>query len=82
MGTMKAKRADKRREMVLRALADPKFRKELLENPEKVFGVEKLTKEDIQSLRMLKRVLPAIDGMVTGISDSILCGTGGCGGLA
>ena len=73
---------DKKKEMVLRALVDPRFRKELLENPEKVFGVEKLTESDVQSVEMLRKVLPAVDGMVTGISDSILCGGGGCGGLA
>lgn len=73
---------DKRREMILRAVADPKFRRELLKNPKKVFGVKELTPEDQQSLEMLRRVLPAIDGMIDGISDSLLCGTGGCGGLA
>jgi hypothetical protein len=76
------KGADKRREMILRAVADPKFRRELLRNPKNVFGVRSLTPKDIQSLAMLKRVLPAIDGMIDGISDSLLCGTGGCGGLA
>lgn len=73
---------DRRREMILRAVVDPRFRKELLRNPKKVFGVTELTPEDKQSLDMLKRILPAIDGMIDGISDSILCGTGGCGGLA
>jgi hypothetical protein len=76
------KRGEKRREMVLQAVVDPKFRRELLRNPKKVFGVKELTSEDKQSLEMLKRILPAIDGMIDGISDSILCGTGGCGGLA
>lgn len=76
------KGTDKRREMILRAVVDPRFRRELLRNPKKVFGVKELTTEDKQSLDMLKRILPAIDGMIDGISDSILCGTGGCGGLA
>jgi hypothetical protein len=76
------KGVNRRREMILRAVVDPKFRRELLRNPKKVFGVQELTPEDKQSLDMLKRVLPAIDGMIDGISDSILCGTGGCGGLA
>lgn len=79
---MDLRKKNKRREMVLRAVVDPRFRKELLQNPEKVFGVKRLTREDKQSLDMIKRVLPALDGMIDGISDSILCGTGGCGGLA
>ena len=73
---------DKRKEMILRAVVDPKFRKKLLENPEQVFGVKELSREDKQSVRLLRKTLPGMDGVINGISDSLLCGTGGCGGLA
>lgn len=72
---------DKRKEIINRAIVDPGFRKKLFSKPEEVFGC-KLTADDKASIERIKRMIPAVDALVNGLAGEILCGGGGCGGLA
>ncbi len=78
----KAGKSDLRRQIVAKAIVDPKFRKELFASPEKVFG-ERLSASDTAALARIQRMLPALDDIVTHLAGEVLCGGGGgCGGLA
>ena len=70
-----------KKEIILKAMVDPKFRKELLSAPEKVLG--KMTREDMHMIERMKTILPGLDEMVNTMASNILCGGGGgCPGLA
>jgi hypothetical protein len=70
-----------RAEIVAKAIANPAFRKKLFAKPEEVFG-GKLTKADEAALERMKRFLPALSDIVGSLAGEVLCGGGGCGGLA
>ena len=77
-----APRGDLRRHIVARAAADPAFRRRLFANPEQVFG-GRLTAGDRAALERMKKMLPALEGIVSSLAGEVLCGGGGgCGGLA
>jgi hypothetical protein len=70
-----------RKQIIAKAIADPSFRRKLLSSPEVVFGT-KMTKGDIAALESMKLAFPAMDTMITSLAGEVLCGGGGCGGLA
>lgn len=75
-------KGDVRRQIVARAIVDPRFRKQLFTAPEKVFG-EPLTAADTAALERIRKFLPSLDDIVTHLAGEVLCGGGGgCGGLA
>ncbi len=74
---------DKRKQIIARAIIDPEFRQQLFSNPEEVFKVKKLNEEDVAALSRIRKMLPAMDDIVSAMAGDILCGGGGgCGGLA
>jgi hypothetical protein len=73
---------DLRKHLVAKAMVDPAFRTKLFEAPHEVFG-HPPTETDLAGLQRLKRMLPALDDIVTSLAGEVLCGGGGgCGGLA
>jgi hypothetical protein len=70
-----------KKEILAKAAVDPAFRSKLFRNPEYVFQ-GKLTAKDKEAVNRLRKTLPALDGLINSLSGEILCGTGGCGGLA
>jgi hypothetical protein len=82
-GSFKGRKGgDLRRHILARAVVDPEFRSRLFSDPEKVFG-EKLSEADTAALRRIKKMIPALDAIVTSLAGEVLCGGGGgCGGLA
>lgn len=73
---------DLRRHIVARAAADPAFRRKLFADPAKVFG-GRLTATDKAAIERMKKMMPALDGIVSSLAGEVLCGGGGgCGGLA
>lgn len=73
---------DMRRHIVARAAADPAFRRKLFADPAKVFG-GRLTATDKAAVERMKKMMPALDGIVSSLAGEVLCGGGGgCGGLA
>lgn len=79
----KSDEIDARKQIIARAIIDPAFRKQLLDNPRKVFGERRLKASDRAALERLSRTLPALDDLVGSLAGEILCGGGGgCPGLA
>ena len=74
-----SKEQDLRRQIVARAIVDPSFRRRLQRTPEKVFGVSRLTKADQAALERIKKLLPALDDIVSSLAGEVLCGGGGGG---
>ena len=70
--------AERKKQVVARALVDPAFRKVLFENPEKVFG-RNLSKEDFEALKHIKKLIPHIGEIVGSLASNVLCNTGGGG---
>ena len=82
MASKPSKAKDLRRQIVAKAVVDPAFRRRLLTKPEDVFG-GKLTQSDRAALDRIKKMLPALDDIVSSLAGEVLCGGGGgCGGLA
>ncbi len=74
---------DTRKQIVARAIVDPEFRMKLYAEPEAVFQTKKLSKQDTLALARMRKMLPAMDDLVSSLAGEILCGGGGgCGGLA
>jgi len=74
---------DKRKQIIAKAIVDPEFRLKLFAEPEIVFGVDQLDKADAMALLRIRKMLPAMDDLVSSLAGEILCGGGGgCGGLA
>jgi hypothetical protein len=74
--------SDMRRQIVARAAADPAFRRKLFSDPATVFG-GRLTASDKAAVERMKKMLPALEGIVSSLAGEVLCGGGGgCGGLA
>jgi hypothetical protein len=73
---------DMRRQIVARAAADPAFRRRLFADPARVFG-GRLTAGDKAAVERMKKMMPALEGIVSSLAGEVLCGGGGgCGGLA
>jgi len=74
----------KTREILNRAVIDPRFRDELFENPVKVIKQLDLKREEEEVIlrnldeRML-RFIQSIDDKISLLSESILCTNGPCG---
>jgi hypothetical protein len=70
------------RRHIARAAADPAFRRRLFADPAAVFG-GRLTASDKAAVERMKRMMPALEGIVSSLAGEVLCGGGGgCGGLA
>ena len=73
------------RQILNRAIADPKFRAQVFKNPELALARLKLPKDQIQSIsanfdKRMKRQIDAIDELINMLSAEVLCtGGGGCG---
>ena len=78
----KSSSSDLRKQIIAKAMVDPAFRRKLFDAPEKIFG-ETPSKPDLAALARMKKMLPAMDDIVTSLAGEVLCGGGGgCGGLA
>ncbi len=77
-----SKKKDLRPNILAKAIVDPAFRRKLFDHPEAVFQ-RKPTPADKAALARIRKMLPALDDIVTSLAGEVLCGGGGgCGGLA
>jgi hypothetical protein len=75
-------KTDLRRHIVARAVVDPAFRQRLFSKPEEVFGGA-MQRGDAEALERMKKMMPALEDIVSSLAGEVLCGGGGgCGGLA
>ena len=78
----KLDRAKKNRELIYKALTDPKFRKQLQEEPAKAIGVKELTVEKKKEIRFVLAALKGIEVQIGSLADELLCANGGPCGIA
>jgi hypothetical protein len=73
--------AELNKELVVRALTDPKFRKQLKKDPAAALGVKKLGDIQAREVRLILAIVKGIDTQIAGLADELLCvgGGGGCG---
>lgn len=74
---------DKRKQIIAKAIIDPEFRQRLYSNPAKVFEVKEMSDTDHAAIQRMRKMLPAMDDLISSLAGEVLCGGGGgCGGLA
>jgi len=65
-----------KKELLVRALTDPKFRTQLERSPAKVFGVSKLSTIDAKIIKETMTKLQALETQITSLADELLCSCG------
>ena len=66
--------ADKhQRELIIKALTDPKFRKLLAADPAKALGVKKITTEREKEIKLVLATVKGIDVQIGAMADELLC---------
>lgn len=69
---------DRQKELILKALTDPKFRKQLAAKPEEALGVE-MSDLNRKEVRMTLAAVKGIEAQIAALADELLCAGGGCG---
>jgi hypothetical protein len=70
------------KEMILRALTDPAFRRQLVADPAAALGKKKaLSAVQLKEVKLVLAIVKNIDRQIGTIADELLCanGGGGCG---
>ena len=71
----------RQKELVLKALTDPTFKKQLMKAPQKALG-KKVTATMRKEIAMLLAVIKGIESQISAIADELLCANGGPCGIA
>jgi hypothetical protein len=61
------------RELILKALTDPKFRKLLVSSPAEALGIKKITTERAKEVKFILAAIKGIDTQIGAIADELLC---------
>lgn len=75
-GVIKLKEENKNKELIIKALVDPKFRQELKENPIRALGVKSLTEINKKEINFVFATVKGIESMITRMADELLCANG------
>jgi hypothetical protein len=67
------------RKLVVQALTDPKFRKQLKADPAKALGVKKLSEIQLKEVDLVLAMVRGIDRQIANLADELLCANGGGG---
>ncbi len=67
------------KELIIRALTDPRFRKMLATDPREALGIQRLSAENKVEVRLVLAAVEAIEGHIVGLADELLCANGPCG---
>ena len=78
MPATKRSMSKQQRELVMRALTDPKFRKALQQNPEEALGVKGLEPVNQKEIAVVLALVKGIDAQIAALADELLCAGGGC----
>jgi len=70
---IKLKEENKNKELIIKALVDPKFRQELKESPAKVLGVKSLTEINKNEIKFVFATVKSIESMINLMADTLLC---------
>ncbi|MBI5026609.1 MAG: hypothetical protein HZC12_07790 [Nitrospirae bacterium] len=71
----------RQKELILRALTDPAFRKLLMSDPAKALG-KKITIEIRKEIKMILAAVKGIEAQISALADELLCANGGPCGIA
>lgn len=66
----------KNKELILKALSDPKFRKLLVTDPAKALGKERLTELQEKEVEIIVAAVKGVESQINLISDKLLCACG------
>lgn len=66
------------RDLVLRALTDAEFRRQLQESPAEVLG-KRPTQVNARELQLVLAAVKGIEAQIRGLADELLCANGPCG---
>jgi hypothetical protein len=72
----------RQRDLILRALTDPGFRKMLATDPAQALGKKRITVTMKKEIGMILAVAKGIDAQIAAIADELLCANGGPCGIA
>lgn len=72
----------RQRELVLRTLTDPGFRKMLATDPAQALGKKRITETIQKEIRMILAIAKGIEAQIAAIADELLCANGGPCGIA
>jgi hypothetical protein len=61
------------RELILKALTDPKFRKLLASSPAEALGLKKITPETAKEIKFILATVKGIDTQIGAMADELLC---------
>ncbi len=73
-----ARKKRQNRELILKALTDPKFRRELKEAPERVMR-KRGTRVNKAEIALVLAAVKGIEAQIRGLADELLCLNGPCG---
>lgn len=79
MKTRKISSKKVNREMVVKALTEPKFRRLLMTNPAAALGKKKLTEVQLTEVKLVLATVKGIDRQIGSLADELLCANGGGG---
>ena len=67
------------KELIIKALTDPKFRLALTKRPGPTLGIKELTPSKKKEIAKILRKVKEIDARIASLADELLCANGGCG---
>ena len=75
---MAARKKQQNRELILKALTDPKFRRQLQQNPREVMR-KRGTRVNQAEITLVLAAVKGIEAQIKGLADELLCLNGPCG---
>lgn len=72
----------RQKELILKALTDPKFRKALATNPQEALKQKRLTAEALKEVNLILAAVKGIEAQISALADELLCANGGPCGIA
>lgn len=73
MSVIRRKSVDINRSLILKALTDVAFRKQLEVDPAKALGTKTLTSAKAAEIKKILATIKEIDARINGIADELLC---------
>lgn len=77
--SVKSVKKKKNRALIYKTLTDPKFRKELQENPASALGVRELSELNVKEIQTVLRTVREVEVKIGRLADELLCANDGCG---
>lgn len=73
----KSKKREINKKLVIKALTDPKFRKQLQSDPKAALGAKEFTAAKKREVKAVLSAVKSIDAHIGALADLLLCNNGG-----